>query len=40
VVGNSYFKTQTYLGAFGPFKSGDIYPEKNLLRPKGYQAEK
>jgi uncharacterized protein YceK len=40
VVGNSYFKTQTFLGAFGPFKSGDIYPEKNLLRPKGYQAEK
>jgi len=39
VKGTSYFKTQTYLGIFGPYKSGDIYPEKKLFRPKGYKPE-
>ncbi len=36
VHGDSYFKTTTVLGIFGPYKSSDIFPERKLIRPKGY----
>ncbi|GMV66668.1 MAG: hypothetical protein KJ050_03530 [Candidatus Omnitrophica bacterium] len=36
VHGDSYFKTTTFLGLFGPYKSSDIFPERKLIRPKGY----
>ncbi len=36
VNGDSYFKTTTFLGLFGPYKSSDIFPERKLIRPKGY----
>lgn len=36
VYGTSYFKTQTYFGLFGPYKSGDIFPERKMFRPKGF----
>lgn len=36
VHGDTYFKTTTFLGVFGPFKSSDVFPERPLIRPKGY----
>lgn len=36
VHGDSYFKTSTLLGLFGPYKSSDIFPERKYFRPKGY----
>jgi hypothetical protein len=36
VYGTSYFKTQTFLGLFGPYKSGDIFPERKMFRPSGF----
>lgn len=36
VHGDTYFKTTTFLGLFGPYKSSDVFPERKLIRPKGY----
>ncbi len=38
VNGQSMFRTKTFLGFIGPFKTSDIYPEKKLYRPKDYEA--
>jgi hypothetical protein len=37
VHGDSYFKTQSFLGFIGPFKSSDIFPERKYFRPQGYE---
>ena len=37
VYGTAYFKTQTYFGLFGPYKSGDIFPERKMFRPRGFE---
>ena len=37
VYGTAYFKTQTFLGLFGPYKSGDIFPERKMFRPRGFE---